>query len=60
MAEKFEWKLKDTTPENIPKDLLRKNNYPIPIDCLKNKCPQQQPACQLGTCVIAVKICGDF
>lgn len=39
---------------------LRKNNYPIPIDCPHKTCPKYRPACGLGICNIAVGMCGDF
>jgi hypothetical protein len=39
---------------------LRRNNYPKPADCLKEKCDGYRPACGLGVCYVAVKLCGDF
>ena len=41
-------------------NFLRKNNYPIPKDCLGDYCPGKRPACSLGTCYVAVRLCGDF
>ena len=40
--------------------LLQQNNYPIPSDCPKTKCPKHRLACNLGICKIAVCLCGDF
>lgn len=39
---------------------LRDNMYPKPTDCPGIDCPDWRPACSLGTCKIAVGMCGDF
>ena len=39
---------------------LRGKNYPKPSDCPGKDCPDFRPACNLGTCKIAVMMCGDF
>ncbi len=39
---------------------LRKNYYPRPADCQMQKCPGYRPACHLGTCYVAIRLCGDF
>lgn len=39
---------------------LRKNNYPRPEDCKMQECQGYRPSCNLGTCYVAVRLCGDF
>ena len=39
---------------------LRKNNYPKPLDCPGKDCPGLGPACGLGICYVAIRLCGDF
>ena len=44
---------------------LRENNYPKPDDCPLDSedvkgCPGLRPACKLGICYVAVRLCGDF
>lgn len=39
---------------------LRENNYPKPDDCPKTECPGYRPACELGICYVAIRLCGDF
>ena len=39
---------------------LRANMYPKPVDCPMETCPGFRPACYLGTCYVAIRLCGDF
>jgi hypothetical protein len=39
---------------------LRDNGYPKPKDCFGEHCPGYRPACKLGICYVAVRLCGDF
>lgn len=39
---------------------LRKNNYPVPEDCLGDSCPALRPTCNMGICYVAIRLCGDF
>ena len=67
-----EWKINEWTGRsNIKKPMneeeikeaieyLRKNNYHIPKYCLGEYCPGNRPACSLGVCYVAVRLCGDF
>ena len=50
------------TEEEIEESIeyLRKNNYPKPEDCPKEQCPGYRPACKMGICYVAVRLCGDF
>jgi len=66
------WQLKEWTgisPNPIPMTseeikeaitYLRANHYPKPTDCLKEQCPGYRPACELGICYVAIRLCGDF
>lgn len=67
-----EWKLNEWTGiSDIPfpmtnKEIkeaikfLRDKNYPVPKDCLGDHCPGKRPACKIGICHVAVRLCGDF
>jgi len=67
-----EWKLYDWTgistnpipmSDNEIKEAikyLRDNHYPKPADCPMEKCAGYRPACQLGICYAAIRLCGDF
>lgn len=48
----------DETKEAIK--YLRDNHYPKPVDCTMEKCKGYRPACHLGVCYVAVRLCGDF
>ena len=40
---------------------LRGNKYPKPEDCQNDhRCVGFRPACSLGICHVAVRLCGDF
>lgn len=67
-----EWKIKEwtgwsdnlvpMTKEEIQEAIkyLREKHYPKPVDCPGEKCPGFRPACHLGVCYVAVRLCGDF
>ena len=52
---------KPMTAEEIDNAIkyLKDNNYPKPEDCPAD-CPGLRPACKLGICFVAVRLCGDF
>lgn len=41
-------------------EYLRKNHYPKPADCPAEKCLGIRPACALGICYVAIRLCDDF
>ena len=61
---KFVWRISEfTTPGLLEEEIIemmRENNYPIPMDCPGSECRDLRPACKLGICKIAALICGDF
>lgn len=46
--------------KSIAVKYLRAKNYPKPDDCKLKECPKHRPACDIGICVIATIITGDF
>ncbi len=64
------WASKDPEARKLPPlsevemaeavDYLRANNYPKPDDCPGGECPGHRPACSMGICHVATRLCGDF
>jgi hypothetical protein len=75
MKERKDWKLSEWVKgfeingEELPpltlKDIqtqkhwLRKNYYPVPVDCPKAECIEHRPACGI-TCKVAMCLCKDW
>ncbi len=45
--------------QNAAVTYLKASKYERPEDCPMFQCPKYRPTCNMGVCVIAVKMCGD-